>query len=375
MESRKIRITYKAKCQCCGSQVARGDMGWYKKDYGVRCMKCGQHPADAPLAKKGKGRRRMPSAPRQSSPSPVPQMPSSNEPKMNHWVPDGTKAVQCSDGVYRYEWTSVTAAVNDAINTSDALSDYNKSYCNSRIEHALSGSDRWNHNYTRQKFEHDLANPPEHIMDAVEELKSEIDQEINVLGTAPRRKVRRGQEFGEEIDADRFLARIPNVWDRNVRELRERRIVTIGVNLAISGKHDYEKLLYRGAAALALADVLVQRGYNVGITLYESRTNPTSAISRFCSKVIVKEPQMPLDTASVAFSICEIAFFRTALAIGAVRKMPGKVDTCLGSPARLFENDRKEVDYMIDSDVLSKYAAIDWIKNAVAKTDKEVAHV
>jgi hypothetical protein len=374
MESRRIRITYKAKCQACGKEVPRGSHGWYKKDFGVRCCECGPHTADSLPAKKGKGRRHIPNY--KPIPKPAPTPVPSNEPKTKfNWISDSTSAVRCSDGVHRYEWNSVTAAVNDAINSSTALNDYNASYVNIRLERALGGEDKWNHYYTRSAFEHDLSNPPLAILEAVEEMKSQIDSEISVMATAPRRKVRRGQEFGEEIDADRFLARIPNVWERNIRQMHEHRTVTIGINLAISCKYNHEHMLYRGAAALALADVLVGQGYNVGIVLYESRSHPTSAVDKFCGKVVVKEPQMPLDTASVAFSICEIAFFRTALAIGAVRKMPGKVSSGLGHPERLFENDRSEVDYMIDSNVLSKAAAVDWIKTCVNKTQQEVINV
>ena len=86
---------------------------------------------------------------------------------------------------------------------------------------------------------------------------------------------------GEEaLDADRCLARSLAPWDRNVREHQARRTVTIGCNLSVNAGVPPKQLLYRGAAALVLADILSSRGLNVGIVLFDSRTHPTGQVER-----------------------------------------------------------------------------------------------
>lgn len=381
MTSRQIRTVYSCKCQACQKSIAKGELVWYKKDYGCRCTSCGQHTEDSQPSKRGgrsaaKFQSRKPEPKPQSKPMPIPQ--SGGEQPKRQAVPfdrSSDAAVKCSDGVYRYEFKSVTECVQNAMNYGKAQNEHNQKWIDNQLDRTLSGHSEWGNYYTKEKFEHDLQNPPAHIVEAVEQLKEYITEEVSSVGYAPRRKVRRGCEFGEEIDADKFLCRNPNLWDRTVREMQEKKTVTIGCNLAIAGSRKAKELLYRGAAAVALAEVLGAKGYNVGITLFESRTSCTSSVSKFCSRVIVKEPNMSLDISSVSFAICEIAFFRACLANGAMRLADGEVYSSLGSPASLFEADAAEVDYYIDSNVFSKEQAVEWVKSCLKRTEAEVQNV
>ena len=60
-----------------------------------------------------------------------------------------------------------------------------------------------------------------------------------------------GLDEGEELDADRWLNREPNCWEKIVREAQPRKTVTIGVNLTVYAVQDPQSLIYRGAAACA----------------------------------------------------------------------------------------------------------------------------
>jgi len=287
-------------------------------------------------------------------------------------MPGERVAKRGADGIYRYEFGSVIEAVRDALDDY-AQNDANAEYLRARQARAMSGRDRWANHFTRARFMRELANPSKRLLDAVDQMRAKLLDEVAVPDS-PRRRVRRGQEWGEELDADRWLARDLSPWERNVRESQPRRTVTIGCNLTVDGKTKPHQLLYRGAAALALADVLTRRGINVGITLLYSTKQPTDMVSRAVVRYLVKDPLMPLDISAVALAMCEIAFFRVICAIGSMRHFPGAVNKSLGVVTNLLQADHNSVDYMIDADILGEQAAEAWLRSCLY-IEQEVAHV
>jgi len=358
MKSRQIPARFKGKCRVCGKSINPGESVWFAKHFGVRCEACGPHSeSDAPLpSKKGK-----------KYPKPaLPELPPTQQPMTGEHA-----AQKCADGVYRYEYTSIT----DAVQT--ALSDYaqnagNQEFLRNRMNEALSGKDPWASRYTRERFLGELANPKQSLLDAVDKMRAQLVESVE-LPSRPRRRIRHGQEFGEELDVDRWLSRDPYCWDRNVREQQPSRYVTIGCNLAVNASVKASQLLYRGAAALALADILTQQGVNVEIVCFDSVRRPTEVVQQGVIRYVVKAGNMPLDIASVAFAMCEIAFFRVVGAIGGSKHWPGKISEGLGSAAALPAADRKGLDYLIDSNVLGEHAAAEWLRNIVKS--REVQHV
>jgi len=132
---------------------------------------------------------------------------------------------------------------------------------------------------------------------------------------------------------------------------------------------------YRGAAALALADVLTRRGINVGITLFYSTKLPTDMVSQAVVRYSAKDPLMPLDISAVALAMCEIAFFRVICAIGSMRHFPGAVNKSLGVVTNLLQADHNSVDYMIDADVFGEQAAEAWLRSCLHIYELEAANV
>ncbi len=351
MTSRLIPARFAGKCRVCGKAVAAGDKVWFAKHYGVRCEACGAHTAqDAPLPSKRGAKARTPFRP-------SPSIPAGGANNGDH------RADRCADGTTRFEFDSVTEAVEDALDDY-AQNDTNREKIRGQMAAALSGRSAWGNHFTKDRLLAELANPNKSLLEAVDRMREKLMGEVPIR-TAPRRKIRRGQESGEELDSDRWLARVPECWDRNVREPQPKHTVTIGCNLSISGSMTADRLLYRGAAALALADILATQGYSVGITLYHAARGVTTTSGLSLQKYNVKSPDMPLDISSIAFAMCEIAWFRVVAVLGGARHFDGILHDGLGTVTRMPAADAKDVDFLIDADVLNEQAAVSWLQGVL----------
>ncbi len=277
---------------------------------------------------------------------------------------------QDADGIARYEFGSVGEAVIDSM-ADYAQNDGNLEYIRERLAEHLTGSDDWGNYYTREKLLDAIGNPPAALVEAVEAMRAELTEELAPPAT-PRRRVRHGQEFGDELDSDRWLVRDLAPWDRNVREMQPKRTVTIGVNLTVSCMQRAATLLYRGAAAVALADILTARGVNVGIVAFWS----CSDISPQCPKVVarytVKQPDMPLDLGAVTTALSEIAFARIVGLYGLGRHVPGELHRGMGVCEKLPVQDRRGLDYFVGQDITYRDAAVCWLRRAMARTAESV---
>lgn len=356
MRSRQIPARFNGRCRQCGKAVAKGEPVYFAKHYGVRCEACGPHTADdAPLpSKRGKKSRTARKPEPQSNPA---------EPPMQVADPHRLAAWRGEDGIHRYEFKSVREAVEDAL-TDYAQNEHNRERIRASQDAALSGSDSWGNYFTKERLLAEVFNPSAKLRDAIDRMRERLVDAVE-LPTVARRRVRRGMDYGEEIDADRWLVREPNCWERNVREPQARRTVTIGCNVVVSGSRKPEHLLYRGAAALALADLLTQQGCNVQIVMFKCASEPSSHVARSVFRYELKSPDMPLDLSAIAFAMCEIAFCRTVAVCGGYRHLPGKLTSGFGIPSEVPAADREGIDYLIDKDVLNEEAASQWLRKVL----------
>jgi len=360
MTTEKVfRLRYKTyNCAKCGRLIERGELA-YRFGSRVFCSSCQPQPDDLPAPKPRRRRRRKAAPPDPTAGGGA--------------MPGEHCASRSADGVWRYEFGSVSEAL------ADALDDYaqnctTQEYLRKRLGYALSGRDGWANRFTKARLLRELSEPSQHLLDAVDRMRERLVGEVSMPAVA-RRRIRRGQEFGEELDADRWLVRDLAPWERCVRERTARRTVTIGCNLSVNAGVKPAQLLARGAAALALADILTSRGVNVGIVLFDSRSDPTRTVRRAVVRHHVKDPTMPLDLSAVAFAMCEIAFFRVAMALGGMRHFPGSMHESLGCARNLPAADREGLDFLIEADVLSEDAAAAWLTTCLAGQESEVCHV
>jgi hypothetical protein len=369
MRSRRIVAFYNGHCRVCAKVLPKGSECFFAKHYGMRCIECGPHTdEDTRIPSKSKAARRSPEPSPKREP---PRTPSHWTPLKDHpqfrpadQTPGFDAADRCArrdaDGIHRVEYGSVREIVEDALSTY-AQTPENEARLRALHALAFTGDYKWANYYTRERLLDQVFNPPGDLLRAVDRMREHLIGELD-LPTRPRRQVRRGLDWGDELDADRWLHRDPAPWERTERAPEPRRTITIGCNVSAHHQIKPEQLLYRGAAALALADLLTSQGCNVGIVLFKCVESPTNQVEQGVVRCVLKAPDMPLDLSALTFALCEIAFYRCVVVCAAARRWPGKLGSGLGYPNGLPAPDRRGLDYLIDSNVLGEDAAVSWLR-------------
>jgi hypothetical protein len=114
---------------------------------------------------------------------------------------------------------------------------------------------------------------------------------------------------GEEVCMDRVRGgQLDVAWRRPSRRMINMRPnVHLVVDYCENGSMDAACLSLRGAACLALADLLNAAGYNVKISGYQAGRNAPMSSVEFLT---IKDYQSPMDVASLSSVVCLTAFFR-----------------------------------------------------------------
>ena len=284
-----------------------------------------------------------------------------------------TAAVKDADGIHRVSFDSVGEAVVDSM-ADYAQNDSNRTFIAGRLAGHMSGNDAWANYFTKSKLLATIAHPPKHLLDAVEEMRQQLMDDV-CPPVCSRRRVVRNQDYGDELTPESVLVRSLTPWERMSRETQPRRSVTIGVNLTVHAGQRAEHLLWRGAAAAALADILTQRGVNVEIVAFWSIGRISTCSQMVVSKYVIKRADMPLDTGAVAVALAEIAFARLVALYGLGRHMPGVLSKSMGHCETLPEADKAGIDYLAESRITTRTAAESWLKDAAAHQESGVLHV
>lgn len=281
--------------------------------------------------------------------------------------------VRGADGIDRITFGSVGEAVIDAM-ADYAQNEGNKTLLAERIAYHATGDDAWANYYTREKLLNTIAHPPAELLEAVEDMRRQLVEEI-APPVCSRRRVRRNQEWGDELTPESVLARSLTPWERMTRETHPRRSVTIGVNLGVHCGQRANDLLRRGAAAAALADILTGRGVSVEIVAFWTIGHMNSTSRMLVARYMVKRGDMPLDVGAVAVALAEIAYARLVALYGLARHVPGLLDDALGTCEKLPAADRAGTDYLADSGITSRGEAEAWLHAAAARQESGVCHV
>lgn len=214
------------------------------------------------------------------------------------------------------------------------------------------------------------------VLDVINSFVGEVSTFMPDMKTQQKRRRRlRGEAFGEEIDADKFLARTPEMWERTVRVAQPSRTITIGVEWSISAGQRRHDLLYRGAAAAALADWLSRNGYSVGISAVfrADRQDITNKGANIAS-LNIKSPNMPLDIGSCATAMCEVAFVRGVMLYATMNNTRGRVGGSMGCPKPLSAEQKTlfGFDVMVPMGITSEEAALKFVREQAAQISGQV---
>lgn len=195
---------------------------------------------------------------------------------------------------------------------------------------------------------------------------------VDLVAKTRKRKKKRG-DFGEEYDLHRaYSGSYETAWDRlEKRQVTGPSNLTIVSDLTISAWTKHEELFWRGAASVALVDILENAGYQVEVLTVFCGTNDHSDMERkdrpTACQIVTKRHDMPLDKESLAGAICCPGFLR--LYAFQWNCTFGDVPITSGLWAPPFDSD-KYFKYSPEcigglSSVRDEITAIQWLKNSI----------
>lgn len=342
------------KCGQCRDMIPKGQPAWWGPNSGWRCTGCRPAPTSpetpaAPESPARPGKRKRP--------APATGLP-------------GVRVERDGSSV-QVEFASMTDAARVAC--SKGQGNLANVACLDKSLDKNDGTRFFNHRSLDRVHEL-IRTGSQSLADLVEQLRAEIASEVPVP-TENRRRIRRGRETGDEIDADRFLNRIPEMWSRIEQDQRPARRVVVTINGTVNYSETQDNLGYRAAAAIALADALTERGASVEVRLVARVTSPTSEVDDYTASIIVKPSDQPLSIRDLATTCCDIGVFRLGMVYGTTRLLPGTVSAGLGSAARLPPTGNHG-DFIADRDVDSRDRAIAWVRDSLTRfagqADQEV---
>ena len=328
-------------CKQCGTGIAKGTPAWWSQNQGWQCTGCSGSGASEQRE------------PRTAKPR------TSSQPK-----PAGLKGTVDQRPGNRFEVEFERMV--DALDTATALGQGpGKSIADLDSRVRKHQRTEWLGFRSTEGLKIVLEQGREDLTAMVEKMRERISNELPIP-TANKRRVRRGRESGDEIDADRFLSRIPEMWTRIESDEVPANRVVVKVNAAVSGSQKERHMAYRAAAALALADALTERGASVEVQLIWCSRDKTDEAEQTVSKVIVKRSDQPMSVADLAAACCDVGVVRMGLVIGTARMLPGRLHSGLGFPMEMPEDLRAE-GFTVDRQIESERDAIEWVKAAVER--------
>lgn len=325
-------------CKECGTQINKGDSAWWSQKSGWQCTNCNGSTDQ----------------PKQEPEQPEPKQAESNE------IPQ-PRITETGDRV-EIEFDRML----DAAQSGKAFGTGNLSNVGT-FDARLKSLE--NHKFFNRKSFDGLTRMIEsgnrNLTATVERMREEISNDIAVPETT-KRKVRRGRETGDEIEVDRYLDRIPEMWNRIEADKAPANRVVVTVNAAVASSETQDNLAYRAAAAIALADALTERGASVEVRLVFCAAGSTDAVREMVATVVVKTSDQPMSIADLATACCDIGAVRLAMVYGTMRHLKGESRSGLGIPISIPE-DRQVGDFIIDRGISNRTLAVEWVKNAISQ--------
>ena len=214
--------------------------------------------------------------------------------------------------------------------------------------------------------------------DGVKKIEQIATRELSAPASVRRRRFKSDQ--GDELDMQAvWRGDLSRSWSRTRRANRVgSRSVTIVIDLCASAGVTSDRLFWRGASALRLAQLLTESGYSVALYggFGGSRSDASGKLT-VGQLAEIKSQDSPLDMDKLAALTAMSGFFRTSLFAGihfACDQYGQDTDWGLGKPSP--EHIKAAVkllpvpqNVIIQKDVLNEKAANDWIDEALKQID------
>ena len=222
-----------------------------------------------------------------------------------------------------------------------------------------------------------LNNPPDWMVDKAHECLDQIDTAVAKQhdSAAPRRKRLRGLEDGDTLMLERVMTRHPEPWERMDRPTVSHKVVRILVNCATSWKLDKESLVYRGAAAVASAMQIEQRGGKCEIwaAFCSDRCVSAYGVDNLDQLTLVKPVNEPTTISRTLATVAHLGFFRCVM-LNAAQNSAQRSDYAdhnYGVPAKISKVVQTYVkpDVTIDYKDVSLTAACAAVSRSIEATD------
>lgn len=335
------------KCRQCGKAITKGQPAWWSQAQGWQCSECN---TSAPPAG---------DEPKKSKPLKAKATATHTTVKCKGELPNA-KLTRTGDRL-EIEFERFSDAVEAATAQGSGYAS-NIELVDQHIR--VSGGGPFFNNHTTGEMINLVKTGSAKMTKLVDEMREQIASEIS-LPTASRRRLKRGRDFGDEIQADRFLDRIPEMWERMETDQVPAKRVTIAISLAVSALQSQEHLGYRAAAAIALADALTELGVSVEIRAMKcAGNNPSDRISQYVTTIIVKPSDQPMSIPDLAIACCDIGVARLGTIFASSRYLPGKLKTTLGTPI-MIPAEHRVADFIADRDIDNQEKAIEWARTAI----------
>ena len=215
-----------------------------------------------------------------------------------------------------------------------------------------------------EAFKYAMHNPKGYVLEAVKEMKEQITESMQ-LPTQNRRRTVKNLDNGTDLDVDKMYFQPEIAWSEVRKVSVPAKIITIGINMSARCGQEPDEVLWRGAAAVALADILTQRGISVQIVAICKSGNVANRDDTLVARLIVKRPDMPLSISTIASACCNIYFMRVGILCASVRKIKGKPSYGYGYPMELHGTELDGIDYLIKKDITNRESAKQWLREKV----------
>jgi sulfur carrier protein ThiS len=277
-------------------------------------------------------------------------------PKKRNEMPATLKG---EDGVTRWDFESVAHLVTISLTKGAGREKGNTKYADER-QTMHSRRAQWTDGRNVKDVVASLTSAPDRFLAAISEAKTRIEDKIE-SPTRNRRKLRSRQVEGDELDVQAWLRRETDGWSQVHKIPRRKSVVTIAVNVLVHCGRQPSELLWRGATAAALADVLTDLGHSVEIVAfmcYGDLYKNGEYSDKHVLRIPVKESHQPMDMSSVAEALCDIAFFRIAGINAALRISEQRCGYGVGKETTLPDHERNEFDLVLDTGATSEDKAV-----------------